>query len=138
VTAGGIPPFRHRCTGAPTSAPTSCTPEPRGYLAQLLADRERLVAAIPALADWARAGAAPSEAEIDAVRQLLRANDEVLTGLHADDRAAVEAAIAAIRTQRAALDITFPAELRGLARPHQPAFFPTIERRITNAENQHG
>ena len=72
------------------------------------------------------------------MRQLLRANDEVLTGLPADDRAAVEAAIAAIRTQRAALDITFPAELRGLARPHQPVFFPTIERRTSSAETRHG
>ena len=61
-----------------------------------------------------------------------QAGNEVLTGLHADDRAAVDAAIAAIRTQRAALDITFPAELRGLARPHQPVFFPTIARRTTS------
>ena len=129
VTAGGHScPFRHRCTGCTYfRTDPSYTPELRGYLAQLLADRERLAAAVPALADWARADAAPSEAEIDAVRQLLRANDEVLTGLHADDRAAVEAAIAAIRTQRAALDTTFPAELRGLTRPPQPVFFPTID-----------
>ena len=140
VTAGGHScPFRHRCTGCTYfRTDPSYTPELRGYLAQLLADRERLATAIPALADWARADAAPSDAEIDAVRQLLRANDEVLTGLHADDRAAVDAAIAAIRTQRAALDITFPAELRGLARPHQPVFFPTIERRTTSAETRHG
>ena len=138
VTAGGHScPFRHRCTGCTYfRTDPSYTPELRGYLAQLLADRERLAAAVPALADWARADAAPSDAEIDAVRQLLRANDEVLTGLHADDRAAVEEAIAAIRTQRAALDITFPAELRGLTRPPQPVFFPTIERRTSSAETR--
>ena len=140
VTAGGHScPFRHRCTGCTYfRTDPSYTPELRDYLAQLLADRERLATTIPALADWARADAAPSEAEIDAVRQLLRANDEVLTGLPADDRAAVDAAIAAIRTQRAALDITFPVELRGLARPHQPVFVPTIERRTTSAETRHG
>ncbi|TQC41256.1 site-specific integrase [Rhodococcus sp. WS4] len=139
VTAGGHScPFRHRCTGCTYfRTDPSYTPELRGYLAQLLADRERLAAAIPALADWARADAAPSEAEIDAVRQLLRANDEVLTGLHTDDRAAVEAAITAIRTQRAALDTSFPAELRGLARQHQPVLFPTIERRTTSTETRH-
>ena len=88
--------------------------ELRGYLAQLLTDRERLTTAIPALADWARRDAAPSEEEIDAVRRLLQANDEVINGLDEDDRAAVETAITTIRTQRAQLAVSFPAELAGV------------------------
>ena len=105
----------------------SFTPELRGYLAQLLADRERLATAIPALADWARRDAAPSDEEIDAVRRLLRASNEVLAGLDDDDRAAVETAITTIRTQRAQLAVTFPAELAGVIRQNTPVFFPAIE-----------
>lgn len=129
VAAGGHScPFRHRCTGCEYfRTDPSYTPELRGYLNQLLADRERLATAIPALTDWARCDAAPSEEEIDAVRRLLRANDEVLTGLDDDDRAAVEGAIATIRTQRSQLQVSFPAELTGVVRQHQPVFFPTIE-----------
>ena len=71
VTAGGHScPFRHRCTGCTYfRTDPSYTPSSAATSHSLLADRERLVAAIPALADWARADAAPSEAEIDAVRQ---------------------------------------------------------------------
>ena len=139
VDAGGHScPFRHRCTGCEYfRTDPSYTPELRGYLAQLLTDRERLTTAVPALADWARRDAAPSEEEIDAVRRLLRANDEVITGLDDDDRAAVQAAITTIRTQRAQLDVSFPAELAGVVRQNPPVFFPTIERAAT-AQVDHG
>jgi len=139
VAAGGHScPFRHRCTGcAYFRTDPSFTPELRGYLAQLLADRERLATAVPALAEWARRDAAPSDAEIDAVRRLLGANDEVLTGLDDDDRAAVQAAIATIRNQRAQLAASFPAELSGVARQNAPVFFPTIERAV-RAQADHG
>ena len=139
VAAGGHScPFRHRCTGCEYfRTDPSYTPELRGYLAQLLTDRERLTTAIPALADWARRDAAPSEEEIDAVRRLLRANDEVITGLDEDDRAAARAAITTIRTQRAQLAVSFPAELAGVVRQHPPVFFPTIERAAT-AQVDHG
>lgn len=132
VSAGGHScPFRHRCTGCEYfRTDPSYTPELRTYLTGLLADRERLATAIPALADWARRDAAPSDAEIDAVRRLLRANDEVLTGLDDTDRTAVEAAIATIRSQRSQLAVTFPTELAGVVRQHQPVFFPTIERAV--------
>src|SRR5450759_2057842 len=139
VDAGGHScPFRHRCTGCEYfRTDPSYTPELRGYLAQLLTDRERLTTAVPALADWARRDAAPSEEEIDAVRRLLRANDEVITGLDEDDRAAVETAITTIRTQRAQLDVSFPAELAGVVRQNPPVFFPTIELAAT-AQVDHG
>ena len=129
IAAGGHScPFRHRCTGCTYfRTDPSFTPELRGYLAQLLADRERIATAIPALAEWARRDAAPSDEEIDAVRRLLRASDEVLAGLDDDDRAAVEAAITTIRTQRAQLAVTFPAELAGVVRQNTPVFFPAIE-----------
>jgi integrase len=139
VAAGGHScPFGHRCTGCEYfRTDPSYTPELRGYLTQLLADRERLATAIPALTEWARRDAAPSDEEIDAVRRLLRASDEVLAGLDDDDRAALEAAITTIRTQRAQLAVDFPAELAGVVRQNTPVFFPTIER-AARAEARRG
>ena len=139
VAAGGHScPFRHRCTGCEYfRTDPSYTPELAAYLGQLLADRERLGAAVPALAEWARRDAAPSQEEIDAVRRLLRSNDETLAALDDDDRAAVEKAIATIRTQRANLDATFPVELRALTRQREPVFFPTIERAVRH-QGDHG
>ena len=130
VDAGGHScPFRHRCTGCEYfRTDPSYTPELRSYLTGLLADRERLTTAIPALADWARRDAAPSEEEIDAVRRLLRANDEVIAALDEQDRAAARAAITTIRTQRAQLAVSFPAELTNTVAQNTPVFFPTIER----------
>lgn len=130
VSAGGHScPFRHRCTGCEYfRTDPSFTPELRGYLTGLLADRERLATTVPALAEWARRDAAPTNEEIDAVRRLLRANDEVIAALDAEDRAAAEAAITTIRAQRAQLTVSFPAELAGSVAQRTPAFFPTIER----------
>lgn len=130
VGAGGHScPFRHRCTGCEYfRTDPSFTPELRGYLTALLADRERLATTVPALAEWARRDAAPTEEEIEAVRRLLRANDEVIAALDAEDRAALQAAITTIRTQRAQLAASFPAELTGTVRQNTPVFFPTIER----------
>lgn len=72
-------PFRHRCPGCRHfRTEPSYTPELRGYLTRLLADHERLSAAVPALAEWARADAVPSTREIEAVRQLLVVNEQTL------------------------------------------------------------
>ncbi|MGH8300445.1 MAG: transposase, partial [Steroidobacteraceae bacterium] len=131
-------PFRHRCTGCEYfRTDPSFGPELSAYLTQLLADRERLAGALPQLADWARRDAAPSEEEIDAVRRLLRANDEAFAALDDDDRAAVEAAIITIRKQRAMLGITFPVELRGIVAQPTPALFPSIEA-AAQAAQAHG
>jgi hypothetical protein len=105
----------------------SYQPELRAYLGQLLADRERLAAAAPELADWARSDAAPSDGEVAALRHLIAANDEVLVGLGEEERAQVEAAISTLRRARAALDTTFPVEFRGLARQARPVLFPGVE-----------
>jgi hypothetical protein len=122
-------PFRHRCLGCEYfRTDPSYQPELKAYLAQLIADKERLAAAVPQLAEWARADAEPSDEEIEAVRRLLRANDEVVASLDAKDREAIEAAIATIRTGRAGLTDAVPVELQGLARQGRPTLFPTIER----------
>ena len=62
------------------------------------------------------------------VRRLLLTNQKVLAGLDAEDRQRVETAIATARASRAALDATFPAQFRGLARQPGPTLFPAIER----------
>jgi len=129
VAAGGHScPFRHRCTGCEYfRTDPSFQPELRAYLTQLLADRERLAAAVPQLAEWARREATPSAEEIDAVRRLLRANDEVIAALDPEDRLAIDDAIATMRKHRATLDVTFPVELRVMVRQPTPRLFPTIE-----------
>jgi integrase len=129
VAAGGHScPFRHRCSGCEYfRTDPSFQPELSAYLAQLLADRERLATAVPQLAEWARRDAAPSVEEIDAVRRLVRANDEALAALDQDDRDAIEDAITTIRKHRATLNVTFPVELRGVIRQPTPRLFPTIE-----------
>ncbi len=105
----------------------SYQPELRAYLTQLLADAERLAAA-PQLAEWARAGAMPSPEEIETLRRLILANEEVLAGLGEKDRQRVQDAITTARRSRATLDATFPAQFRGLARQASPSLFPAIER----------
>lgn len=121
-------PFRHRCTGCTYfRTDPSYQPELTAYLAQLLADKERLATTMPQLAEWARSDAVPSNEEIDAVRLLIRANDEQLGELDATERRRVEAAIATMRTERAALVDTFPVEFRGLTRQTRPTLFPAIE-----------
>lgn len=129
VAAGGHScPFRHRCSGCEYfRTDPSFQPELRAYLAQLLADRERLATAVPQLAEWARRDALPSDEEIDAVRRLVRANDQAVTGLDEHDRQAVTEAITVLRKHRATLDVTFPVELRAVVRQPAPSLFPTIE-----------
>lgn len=107
--AGHSCPFGHRCSGCEfLRTDPSFQPELAAYLVQLLADRERLVTAVLPLAEWARREAPPSVEEIEAVRRLVRANDEAVAALDDDDRAAVEETIATMRKERAALGTTFP------------------------------
>jgi integrase len=121
-------PFRHRCTGCEYfRTDPSFQPELRAYLTQLLADRERLATAVPQLAEWARREATPSAHEIDAVRRLVRANDEAIAALDQQDRDAIQEAITTIRKHRATLNVTFPVELRGVVSQPAPHLFPTIE-----------
>lgn len=68
------------------------------------------------------------------MRGLLRANTEVLAGCGEEEREHIEAAIATLRKERAALATTFPVEFRGLARQAHPTLFPTIERAATRKD----
>ena len=138
AASGQSCPFRHRCLGCEYfRTDPSYQPELRAYLARLLADAERFAAAAPHLAEWARPGAAPSPEEIETLRRLIVANEEVLAGLGEQDRRRVEDAIATARRSRAALDTTFPAQFRGLARQASPSLFPAIER-AAQAQARHG
>ncbi len=124
-------PFRHRCTGCTYfRTDPSYQPELRSYLTKLIEDHERLAAAVPQLAEWARSDAAPSEEEIEAVRNLIRSNDEVLESLDNSEQERLQSAISTLRKARASLTTTFPVELRGLVRPTRPTLFPGIERSI--------
>jgi len=74
--------FRYRCFGcAHFRTDPSYLPELRAYLSKLLATRERLVAALPDLADWARRDAIPASEEIDTVRRLITACEHALARL---------------------------------------------------------
>ncbi|MFN8215705.1 MAG: site-specific integrase [Solirubrobacterales bacterium] len=117
--------FRYRCVGCEHfRTDPSSQAELRGYLAQLLAGRERLAAALPQLADWARREATPSDEEIAAVRALIRRNDQVIEELDPGDRAAVREAIATTRRLRAQLAVTIPDRYKGITRPARPTLVP--------------
>jgi signal transduction histidine kinase len=117
--------YRYRCVGCEHfRTDPSNQAELREYLHQLLASRERLAAAVPQLADWARRDASPSEEEITAVRALVRRNDQLIDELDPADRAAVLEAIATTRRLRAQLRVTVPDRFKGIARPPRPTLHP--------------
>lgn len=119
--------FRYRCFGcAHFRTDPSYLPELRGYLSKLLAARERLTAALPELAEWARRQALPAEEEITTVRRLIGACEDALASLDPSDRAAVEEAIEPLRKGRASLDTAFPAQFRGVVAQPAPALFPAV------------
>jgi integrase len=95
---GGACPFRFRCHGcAHFRTDPSYLPELRAYLDRLLADRERVHAAVE-LDDWARAEAMPSDAEIGRVRALIRKIEQAVDDL---DEAEQHLVVEATRTLRA-------------------------------------
>jgi hypothetical protein len=71
--------YRYRCVGCEHfRTDPSNQAELRDYLHQLLAGRERLAAAVPQLAEWARRDATPSDEEIAALRQLIRRDEQIV------------------------------------------------------------
>jgi integrase len=117
--------YRYRCVGCEHfRTDPSNQAELREYLHQLLAGRERLAAAVPQLAEWARRDATPSDDEIAAVRALIRRNDQIIDELDPADRAAVLEAIATTRRLRAQLRITIPERYQGITRPTRPTLHP--------------
>jgi integrase len=134
VKAGGHAcPYRYQCLGCEhfRTDPAS-QPELRDYLHKLLLDREHLAGAVPALADWARRDAAPSEQEIDAVRALIRRNDELIDQLDPSDRAAVLDAITVTRRVRAQLTANVPARFRSATRQPRPTLSSRADRKDTS------
>ncbi|HSI92228.1 MAG TPA: site-specific integrase [Jiangellaceae bacterium] len=120
--------FRYKCFGCiHFRTDPAYLPELRAYLTKLLAARERLTAAVPALAEWARQEAVPSDNEIETVRRLVAACQDALGGLDPDDRGAVEEAIRLLRQARVDLDTSFPVQFRGLVTQPAPTLFPTVE-----------
>ncbi len=117
--------YRYRCLGCEHfRTDPSNQAELREYLLQLLAGRERLAAAVPQLAEWARAEATPSDEEIAALRALIRRNDQIIDELDPADRAAVLDAIATTRRFRAQLRVTIPDRFKGVTRPLRPTLVP--------------
>ncbi len=122
-------PFRHRCFGcAHFRSDPSFLPELRAHLARLLADRERLRAAMPELEEWARNGAIPSAEEIAAIRRVIERCQGVLGELAAAERTEIEESIAVLRRGRAQLDTSVPVRFLGLIGQPSPTLFPNIGR----------
>jgi len=121
--------FRHQCFGCTHfRSDPSFLPELRGYLSRLLADRERLHAAVPELDDWARNTAIPSGEEIAAVRRIIDRCDELLADLAEDQRAETEQAITVLRRSRAQLDTSVPVRFLGVVGQPSPTLFPNVRR----------
>jgi integrase len=122
-------PFRHQCFGCTHfHSDPSYLPELRAHLARLLADRERLVTAVPELHDWARNGAIPSAEEIAAVRRVIDRCQDLLAELTDDERGVIDEAIAVLRRTRAQLDTSVPVRLLGSVGQSRPTLFPNVER----------
>jgi hypothetical protein len=109
VQAGGHAcPFRFRCVGCGHfRSDPSYLPELRGYLDQLLRNRERVRTAVE-LEDWARAEAMPSDEEIGRVRALIRRVETDLEQLSDDERQQIEDACRVVRATRTVVHLGMP------------------------------
>jgi rRNA maturation endonuclease Nob1 len=109
VKAGGNAcPYRYVCGGCGHfRSDPSYLPELKSYLQQLLADRERILAAAD-LEDWARTAAAPSEQEIQRYRDLIRRVEADLESLSDEDRKQIADAVRVLRTTRQVVHLGMP------------------------------
>ncbi|MDQ6613638.1 MAG: site-specific integrase [Actinomycetota bacterium] len=118
-------PMRHRCFGCVHyRTDPSFLLDLRSYLARMLADRERLAAAIPELAEWARKDAMPSDDEIEVVRRLIADCEARLVGLNPAEHTEVLEAMEVLANSRAALEEAFPLSERGQVSQSVPVAFP--------------
>ncbi len=121
-------PFRHQCLGCTYfRADPSYLPELRAHLTRLLADQERLRAAVPELEEWARNAAIPAAEEIASLRRIIKRCEKLVEGLAEDERQQVQEAIVVLRRARAQLDTTVPVRFRGVIGPATPKLFPRSE-----------
>lgn len=126
---GQVCPFRHQCFGCTYfRSDPSFLPELRGHLTRLLADRERLRAAMPELEDWARKAAVPSAEEIASLRRIIDRCDSLVAGLPDNERAELNEAVVALRRVRAQLDTSVPVRFLGVVAQPVSRLFPNLER----------
>ena len=97
-------------------------------MARLLADRERLRAALPELEDWARKAVVPSAEELASLRRVIGRCESLLAELSGEERTAVEEAVVVLRRARAQLDTSVPVRFRGLAAQPTARLFPNLRR----------
>jgi hypothetical protein len=93
---------------AEISSDPSYLPQLRSCLQQLLADRERVLAATD-LQDWAKDRAAPREEEISQLRDLIRRIEADLHDLTDQDQAMIAEAVSVIRKTRQVVNFGIPA-----------------------------
>jgi hypothetical protein len=126
-TLGSACPFSHQCLGCVHfRTDPSYLPELYAYLEQLLDARERLNAAVPQLRDWAREKAVPNDAEIKAVRNLIRSNEELLGELDPVERRKLEELFAALRGARAQAENRLAIHQVGAIAQPEPTFSPPL------------
>lgn len=109
VKAGGHAcPYKYSCIGCGHfRSDASYLPELKSYLQQLLADRERILAATD-VQEWVRAKAAPSDEEIDQLRGLIRRVEDDLDHLSPADQQRIQEAIDVIRSARQKVSLGMP------------------------------
>jgi integrase len=118
-------PFSHQCLGCEHfRTDPSHLPDLYAYLERLLETRERLRAAVPQLAEWAREKAIPADAEIRTVRTLIRAGEDVLDELAPGERSKLLELFRVLRATRARMDGTVAVEQIAATRNPEPTFLP--------------
>jgi hypothetical protein len=101
-------PYKYSCIGCGHfRSDASYLPELKSYLQQLLADRERILAATD-VQEWVRAKAAPSDEEIDQLRGLIRRVENDLDQLSPADQQRIQEAIDVIRGARQKVTLGMP------------------------------
>lgn len=109
VKAGGHAcPYKYSCIGCGHfRSDASYLPELKSYLQQLLADRERILAATD-VQEWVRAKATPSDEEIAQLRGLIRLVEDDLDQLSPADQQRIQEAIDVIRSARQKVSLGMP------------------------------
>jgi integrase len=118
-------PFSHQCLGCEHfRTDPSHLPDLYAYLERLLETRERLRAAVPQLAEWARTKAIPADAEVRTVRTLIAAGEGALDELAPDERSRLLELFRVLRATRARMDGTIGVEQIAGTRNPEPTFTP--------------
>lgn len=106
--AGKACPYRFTCLGCGHfRSDPSYLPELKGYLQQMLADREHVLASRD-LEEWARAKAMPADEEISQLRDLIRRIEADLDELTDADRDQIQTAVATMRKVRQTVNLGMP------------------------------